>query len=140
MLIDAHTHIAKYENNLDEVFREINEHKILTISNSMDVFAFEKNLKIAENCKLIMPTFGIHPWSATEYSYKLENLIEYINQSPMIGEIGLDHRVRPETFRQLIRRILQRKRLRGCRDPCAYPHLRRLAVAGDNLLPGVRQL
>ena len=91
MLIDAHTHIAKYESNLDEVIREINEHKILTISNSMDVFAFEKNLKIAERCELIMPTFGIHPWSATEYSYKLENLVDYINQSPMIGEIGLDH-------------------------------------------------
>lgn len=91
MLIDAHTHISKYENNLEEVIGEINKHRILTISNSMDVFAFEKNLKIAEQCELIMPTFGIHPWSATEYSYKLESLIDYINQSPMIGEIGLDH-------------------------------------------------
>lgn len=91
MLIDAHTHIAKYENNLAEVIREINEHRILTISNSMDAFAFEKNLKISERCALIMPTFGIHPWSATENSYKLESFIDYINQSPMIGEIGLDH-------------------------------------------------
>jgi TatD DNase family protein len=91
MLIDAHTHIAKYENNLEEVIDEINKHRILTVSNSMDAFAFEKNLKIAERCELIMPTFGIHPWSATEHSYKLESLIDYINQSPMIGEIGLDH-------------------------------------------------
>ena len=37
MLIDAHTHIAKDEDNLDEVDREINEQNILTISNSMDV-------------------------------------------------------------------------------------------------------
>ena len=87
MLIDAHTHIAKYESNLDEAIREIHEHRILTISNSMDVFAFEKNLKIAERCALIMPTFGIHPWSATEHSYKLEKLGDFINQSPMIGEI-----------------------------------------------------
>jgi TatD DNase family protein len=91
MLIDAHTHIAKYEDNIDEVIQEINEHNILTISNSMDVFAYERNLKLAEECKLIIPTFGIHPWTVTENAYKLESLVEFIDKSPMIGEIGLDH-------------------------------------------------
>jgi TatD DNase family protein len=91
MLIDAHTHIAKYENNLDKVIREINEHKILTISNSMDVLAYERNLKIAGECKLIIPTFGIHPWTVTENSHKLESLKKYIDRSPIIGEVGLDH-------------------------------------------------
>lgn len=91
MLIDAHTHIAKYENNIDAVLKEINDNNILTISNSMDVLAYERNLKIAEKCKLIIPTFGIHPWTVTEYAHKLDSLKQYVDRSPMIGEIGLDH-------------------------------------------------
>ena len=91
MYIDAHTHLAKYEENLFEVLNEIEENEILTISVSMDSFLFQKNLQIAETCKYVIPSFGIHPWSATHYSYKLGDLVESIKLAPMIGEIGLDY-------------------------------------------------
>lgn len=92
MYLDAHTHLAKYheDSELPAALEEIEKNKILSISNSMDVLSYEKNLKIAETCKFVLPTFGIHPWSATEYSHKLQSIIELIDKTPIIGEIGLD--------------------------------------------------
>lgn len=90
LYIDAHTHLAKYDENMFEVISEIEKHEILTVSVSMDSFLYEKNLEIAKTCSLVIPTFGIHPWSATRFSYKLGELVENINRSAMIGEIGLD--------------------------------------------------
>jgi TatD DNase family protein len=90
MFIDAHTHLAKYEENLFEVINEIEENEIITLSVSMDTFLFQKNLQIAETCKYVIPSFGVHPWSATHYSYKLGELVEPIKTAPVIGEIGLD--------------------------------------------------
>ena len=97
MYIDAHTHLAKYEENMFEVISEIESNEILTISVSMDSFLFEKNLAIAKTCPYVIPSFGIHPWSATSFSYKLGDLVEYINRCSMIGEIGLDHHFVEET-------------------------------------------
>lgn len=38
----------------------------------------------------IIPTFGIHPWKAKGYERNLQKLIPYIEETPMVGEIGLD--------------------------------------------------
>jgi TatD DNase family protein len=91
MLIDAHAHLDRYEDTLELVLAEINKHSIFTISTSMDRPSFERNLKIAERCDLVLPAFGIHPWNAPEYVDKLEELRDALDKSPIIGEIGLDH-------------------------------------------------
>jgi len=33
----------------------------------------------------------VHPWNASGYSERLEDLDPYIDQSPMLGEVGLDY-------------------------------------------------
>ena len=91
MFIDAHSHLDRYTEDLEQSLDEISQHKIFTISNSMDLPSYERNLEIASRCNLVLPTFGIHPWNAPEYVDSLEDLRKAINQSPMIGEIGLDH-------------------------------------------------
>jgi len=91
MFIDAHSHLDRYEEDLESALKQINQHRILTISNSMDLASYQRNLKIADMCDLVLPTFGIHPWNAAKYAGHMEELNEVINQSPMIGEIGLDH-------------------------------------------------
>ena len=91
ILIDAHAHLDRYEEDLEAVLEEINQNRIFTISTSMDVPAYERNLKIAGKCDLVLPTFGIHPWNATEYVAHLGELRDFIDRTPMIGEIGLDH-------------------------------------------------
>jgi TatD DNase family protein len=95
MLIDAHAHIDRYdlvgEGALESALGEITRHGILTISNSMDLPSYERNLAIAETCDLVLPIFGVHPWKAPQYADRLADLREAIERSPMIGEVGLDH-------------------------------------------------
>lgn len=92
MLIDAHAHLDNYEeDDLESVLEEINQHRIFTISVSMDVLSYRKNLAIGKKCALVLPTFGVHPWNAPEYAHHLEELGEPISRSPMLGEIGLDY-------------------------------------------------
>lgn len=90
MLIDAHSHLDKYGGELDAALEEMSQHRILTISVSMDLPSYQRNLEIAERCPLVIPTFGIHPWQAPEYADRLDELAEPTRQTPMIGEIGLD--------------------------------------------------
>jgi TatD DNase family protein len=95
MLIDAHSHVDRYdlvdEHALESALAEIAQHRIFTISNSMDLTSYRRNLEIGERCDLVLPVFGVHPWNAPEYVDRLQDLSEAIEQSPMIGEIGLDH-------------------------------------------------
>jgi TatD DNase family protein len=94
MLIDAHVHVDRFEmvgeGALASALDEINSHKIFTISNSMDLPSYERNRQIAEECEYILPIFGIHPWNASKYVDRLEDLEDAIDRSSMIGEIGLD--------------------------------------------------
>lgn len=99
MLIDTHAHLDRYGEDLEISLEQINQHSIFTISNSMDLPSYERNLEIAERCQLVLPTFGIHPWNASKYVDHLKNLHNTINQSPMIGEIGLDYHFIRDTSR-----------------------------------------
>ncbi len=95
MWIDAHSHVDRYdlvdERALDSALGEITQHKIFTISNSMDLLSYRRNLEISETCDLVLPAFGVHPWNAPQNVDRLQDLYEVIEQSSMIGEIGLDH-------------------------------------------------
>jgi TatD DNase family protein len=95
MLIDAHSHLDRYDlvgtNALAAALKEINEYRIFTVANSMDIPSYERNVAIAEMCDLVLPAFGVHPWNAPAYVDRLEELDPFIKRSPLIGEIGLDY-------------------------------------------------
>jgi TatD DNase family protein len=101
MLIDAHSHIDRYdlvgEEALDSALTEMRQNGIFTVSNSMDLPSYERNLAIAERCQFVLPIFGVHPWKAPEYVGRLEDLTPAIERSPMLGEIGLDFRFVEDT-------------------------------------------
>lgn len=90
MYIDAHTHLDFFKDNIGNAIDEINNFKILTITNGMDINSYLKNKEYTKKSKYIKATFGIHPWRAYEYQGKLKDLIPYIEESELIGEIGLD--------------------------------------------------
>ena len=90
MLIDAHVHLDKYGDLLDQALSEIDEQRNFTIATAMDVPSYLELQKIAERSALVLPTFGIHPRRAAEYAQRLPELSRYIEMSPAIGEIGLD--------------------------------------------------
>ena len=90
MLIDAHVHLDKYGDLLDQALKEIEEHRIFTIATAMDVPSYLELRKIGQRSDLVLPTFGIHPRRATEYADRLQEIGRHIESSPAIGEIGLD--------------------------------------------------
>lgn len=90
MYIDAHTHLDFFNHKIDDAINEINNFKILTIASSMDIESYSKNKEYSQRSQYIKATFGIHPWKAAEYKGNLEDLIPYIEESELIGEIGLD--------------------------------------------------
>jgi TatD DNase family protein len=91
MLIDAHVHMDRYEGELDEALHEIRLKRIFTVSTSMSIPSYQRTLKIAGTCEHVLPIFGVHPWNASGYAERLEELDPYIDRSPMLGEIGLDY-------------------------------------------------
>jgi TatD DNase family protein len=95
VLIDAHAHLDGYIETgataLDAALAEIVRHRIFTISNSMDEASYARNIKIAARSPWIVPVFGIHPWNAHRYAGRTAELSGFMAQSPIYGEIGLDH-------------------------------------------------
>jgi TatD DNase family protein len=91
MLIDVHCHLDRCEDNLEHTLQEIKQHRIFTISNSMDIPSYKQNVEIATTSDFVLPVFGIHPWNASEYVGGLEDMDWAISGSPIIGEIGLDY-------------------------------------------------
>ena len=91
MLLDAHSHLDMYGNRLESALEETRRHSIFTISNSVDLPSYQKNLEIARRCDLVLPVFGVHPWYAHEYVDRLQELNQATERSPLLGEIGLDY-------------------------------------------------
>ena len=90
MLIDAHVHLDKYGDLLDQALREIDAQRIFTVATAMDLPSYLELQQIGARSQLVLPTFGIHPRRAAEYANRLPELSRYIDMSPAIGEIGLD--------------------------------------------------
>ena len=90
MLIDAHAHVDRYGDLLEEALEQIQKHRIFTIATAMDPPSYFQLQRIAERSNLVLPTFGIHPRRAPEHADRLTELLPLIEQSPAIGEIGLD--------------------------------------------------
>lgn len=108
MLIDAHVHLDKYDAELDSALRQIAAHRVLTIAVAMDVPSYERSLEIARESELVLPTFGIHPRRAPQYADKLGELSPLIEQSPAIGEIGLDfHWIKDKSQYPAQRKVLE---------------------------------
>ena len=95
MLIDAHAHVDRFEivseGALNQALAEIKERNIFTISNSMDLPSYERNIQIAEDCDYILPIFGIHPWNAPKCIQDVNKVRDFLSDKGVMGEIGLDH-------------------------------------------------
>jgi len=108
MLIDAHVHLDKYGDRLDDALKEIETEQIFTVATAMDVPSYLELQKIGERSDLILPTFGIHPRRAAEYAERLSEIGQHIETSPAIGEIGLDfHWVKDTSTYPAQRKVLE---------------------------------
>ena len=100
MIIDFHTHLDFY--NPDNLQTQLQNFSGTIVAAAVDEESFLKNVAISKTAKTtahacrIIPTFGIHPNHADENATLLDDptitsrFTEYLNQSPLIGEIGMD--------------------------------------------------
>lgn len=86
--VDFHTHLHAYPDH-SLVAEEIREHKIITVAASMDIESYKATKRIAQDNPWVIPTFGIHPKKSGTVT-SLATLETYLDESPIIGEIGLD--------------------------------------------------
>ena len=108
MLIDAHVHLDKYGDLLDEALKQIETERIFTVATAMDIASYLELRKIGDRSELVLPTFGIHPRRAAEYANRLPELGRNIETSPAIGEIGLDfHWVKDTSTYSAQRKVLE---------------------------------
>lgn len=108
MLIDAHVHLDKYGEWLDQALKEIEQEQIFTVATAMDVPSYLELQEIGKRSDLVLPTFGIHPRRAAEYGNRLSEIGRYIETSPAIGEIGLDfHWVKDASTYPAQRKVLE---------------------------------
>ena len=92
MLIDFHTHLDWYKNK-HQLYFELEKFIGIIVASSVDLNSYKSNLQIEStnknsNCKIIS-SFGVHPENAEKYSNQLCMLDDALNQSKMIGEIGI---------------------------------------------------
>lgn len=93
MLIDAHTHLDMYDlAELPGVLAGLEERSVLTLTVSVDPDSYRIAKTIAAGSELVVATFGIHPWQAPEWVDRLGEVEGLIAETPIIGEVGLDHR------------------------------------------------
>lgn len=108
MLIDAHVHLDKYGDLLDQALKEIETERIFTVATAMEIPSYLELQEIGKRSNLVLPTFGIHPRRAAEYANRLPEIGRHIESSPAIGEIGLDfHWVKDATAYPAQRKVLE---------------------------------
>ncbi len=108
MFIDAHVHLDKYGDLLDQALQQIEREPIFTVATAMDVPSYHKLQRIAERSDLVLPIFGIHPRRAAEYVDRLSEIGRYVENSPAIGEIGFDfHWVKDAATYPAQRKVLE---------------------------------
>jgi TatD DNase family protein len=91
MLVDAHAHLS-YVKDLEETLREAYEAGVREImAVSMDIESYEKTCAIKSDLLNIHPALGIHPWNAVGRLNELQEALEKLRETQLVGEIGLDH-------------------------------------------------
>jgi TatD DNase family protein len=106
--IDAHAHVDRYGSALDTALEEIERLRILTIAVSMDPASYRRVLGISRKNPWIIPAFGIHPWNAPAFAGSLDGLSLAVEESLLLGEIGLDHHfVKDRSLYPAQRRVLE---------------------------------
>jgi TatD DNase family protein len=104
MYVDAHAHLDKYEAEMPDIIREIEQHEIFTVSVSMNADAYAKSKAVDEQSDWVISIFGVHPWDAPAFCTRLETLQALIDDSPMLGEIGLDYHFVTEPEKHALQR------------------------------------
>lgn len=110
VLVDTHAHLDQLEDPLTEALRAARLGVRCIVGVSMDMASART---IRELCRrlpgLILPAFGLHPWSISEETKEecLRFVEEHLEEAAAVGEVGLDYRIK--TPRSLQKEVLERQ-------------------------------
>lgn len=83
---DAHAHLGSEAERAERL-----QHPIPTLVNAgnpQEAGKLRELLKIPEAKRILIPTYGLHPWHADPDS--LEAMLPFLEQGGIVGEIGMD--------------------------------------------------
>lgn len=87
MIIDGHLHLPPkdMQKRMLDVMVENNLYGLMAGCNPPE---WRRLQKFVSNCENIIPTYGLHPWYADQYS--LSEMSPYLDKIVCLGEIGMD--------------------------------------------------
>ncbi len=86
MIYDAHAHIGTKEERL--IRKQTPIVSMICAQNPKEA-VFLQQLVSGSDSSWIIPTFGLHPWQSTAYSF--EEMAPFLETAAIIGEIGMDN-------------------------------------------------
>ena len=99
MIVDSHIHLHELPQHI--ISRYCNNEKFVLLAVSDDIPSSEKTIDLSGKCKNVTAAVGIHPWNIKEEipTDELERLKALAGRVRFLGEVGLDKRFVPDTFK-----------------------------------------
>ncbi|MEM2021124.1 MAG: TatD family hydrolase [Zestosphaera sp.] len=96
--VDSHIHLNDYTRK--DLLRYCGRHDLELITVSEDLKSSLTNISLMEKCQNVQAAVGVHPWMVGKISLEeLSEVIKLIDRVRFVGEVGLDKRFVPGTFR-----------------------------------------
>ncbi len=112
--MDSHCHIDLYPDPAG-VITEISERGIEVIAVTNAPSVFDSCRVLVSGCPSIRPAVGLHPQLAQSHAHENDLLLEYLQTTRFVGEVGLDHSTNDLGLRQAQRGVFESV-LQRCAD------------------------
>lgn len=99
-------------------------------------FVFQATLSFAKNCDFIHPAIGLHPELVKSHGNQLPDLIEGLEHTLFVGEVGLDYCTKDEVERSQQRKVFESilSKCHDCGNKFISVHSRRAANDVINMI------
>ena len=104
-LIDTHCHVLDYQSQ--DFIQTLNKQRITTHAVTTTLAEYKALYPLLESCEYIVPSLGLFPLKVKSELEHLEQFLELIPKTKLVGEIGLDYTA-PEEERELQRQVLKK--------------------------------
>jgi len=104
--IDTHCHLDLYSNPLN-IVNEISRLEIHVVAVTNAPFVYQATVLLAKKCAFIHPAIGLHPELVKSHGNQLQGLIDGLENSIFVGEVGLDYSTNYEDERNQQRKVFE---------------------------------
>ncbi len=102
--LDTHCHIDLYP-NYNLIVEKAEREQIYTIAVTNAPSIFRQSAKLTSGKKFLRTALGLHPELVTERHHELGMLLEMLNETKYVGEVGLDFTTNSNDERKLQEKV-----------------------------------